>query len=81
MLAVVAIVSASWVYSTLKRMQLSDEVQAAERAACARKGGFDCDLIAKYHDECFESSYRAEYRIRSFHDDEYRVCIESRMSP
>ncbi len=79
-LAVIAIFAVSYGYSTIERIQLSNEVQEEERASCAKEGSFDCDLVAKYHDECFGQSYRAEYRIRSFHADEYRVCIEDKIA-
>jgi hypothetical protein len=79
-LAVIAILAVFYIYSSIKRSQLSNDVREAERGACVKNGKFDCDLIAKYHDECFESSYRAEYRIRSFHASEYHACIEKRAS-
>lgn len=79
-IVVIAVFAVSYGYSAIKRMHLSGEVQETERKACAKQGAFDCDLIAKYHDECFEPSYRAEYRIKSFHADEYRACIENMMN-
>ena len=78
-IAVIAIFSVSYVYSSIKRMQLSTEIETAEMNACNNKGGSDCDLIANYHDDCFEPSYRAEYRIRTFHAREYRVCMDTKL--
>lgn len=77
---VITVFAVSYGYSAIKRMHLSGEVQETERKACAKQGAFDCDLIAKYHDECFEPSYRAEHRIKSFHVGEYRACIENMLS-
>ena len=79
-LAIIAIFAVSYSYSAIKRMRLSNEIQEVEREACAKQGAFDCDLIVKYHDECFEPIYRAEYRIKSFHAGEYHACVENMMS-
>jgi hypothetical protein len=79
-LAVIAIFTVSYVYSSIKRTQLSNTVKEAEGEACAKKGNYNCNLIATYHNECFEQSYRAEYRIRSFHASEYHACIENKIN-
>ena len=77
--AVVVLFTLSYAYSGIKRLQLSGETRDAEEAACEQTKAFDCVLIERYHDECFDPSYRAEYRIRSFHVDEYRACMDSRI--
>lgn len=78
-LAAIVILSISYVYSSIKRTQLSNKVREAEETACAKNGTPNCDLFVKYHDECFDLSYRAELRIKSFHVGEYRACIKNRI--
>ena len=78
-LVVIVILTASYVYSSIKRTQLSNQVREAEETACAKNGTTSCDLIAKYHDECFDLSYRAEFRVKSFRFGEYRACIENKI--
>jgi len=46
--------------------------------ACGKDGGLDCNIIETYHDDCFASSYRAEFKIRSFHAEEYRACLDKK---
>lgn len=77
-ISVIAILSISYVYSNMKQKQLSDDVLKMEMAACAKNGAFDCNLITRYHDECFAASVRAELKTRSFHEDEYRACIRNK---
>ena len=60
-------------------MQLSNDVEEQQLADCAEKGDRDCRLILEYHDECFDSSYRAEFRIREFRWGEYAECISKRI--
>ena len=78
-LVAIVILSTSYVYLSIKRTQLSNKVREAEETACAKNGTFNCNLIAKYHDECFDLSYRAELRIKSFQAGEYRACIKNRI--
>ncbi len=78
-LAVIAIFSISYLYSSIRQWQLSNKVEAEKLRACEARGGNDCGLIPKYHDDCFESSYRAEFRIRTFRYDEYNRCIATRI--
>lgn len=78
-LAVVAIFSVSYVYSSIRKTQLSNDVEEEKRKVCFKQGRYDCGLISRYHNECFNSSYRAEYRIRDFHFDEYNNCIDSKI--
>ena len=73
------IVTVSYVYSSVKLTQLSHKAREAEEAACAKQGASNCELIAKYHDGCFNQSYRAELKIRSFHVAEYRACIKNKI--
>jgi len=78
-IAVIAIVSISYIYSSIHRTQLSGEIKQKELENCAKRGEIDCMIIKSYHDECFDSSYRAEFKIRSFHTDEYQACLKDNM--
>jgi hypothetical protein len=79
MLAMIVILSVSYVYTSVRRIQLSNEVEKAKRKVCSEQGDYDCELISKYHDECFSLSYRAEFRTRSFHPGEYNDCIDGKL--
>jgi len=79
-LAVVAIIFVSYVYSSIREMQLSREVAEEKRKGCSEQSNYDCELISKFHDECFEASYRAEYRIRKFHSGEYNNCVDQKIA-
>jgi len=74
------VLAVSYGYSGIREMQLSNKVEEDRQKACVQGGGHDCGLISKYHDECFNASYRAEYRIKSFHRDEYNDCMARRIS-
>ena len=78
--AVVVIFSASYVYSSIKRMQLSDDVEREQLARCAEQGGRTCQLVTEHHDDCFDASYRAEFRIREFRQAEYADCLAEKNS-
>ena len=79
-LAVIAILASSYAYSSIKGMELSNQVEEEEQAACMVQGRKDCALISKYHDDCFTASYRAERRIKTFHADEYNICMNSKIT-
>ena len=79
--AVIAIMSISFIYSGIKSKQLSNKIEEETLKACAEQGNYDCDLISQYHDECFDFSYRAQYRIKQFHHAEYNRCINSKIQP
>ena len=77
LLVVFAIFVVSFVYTTIKDNRLSDEVLTAKLKECAEEADYDCQLISQYHDDCFDSSYRAEFRIKQFRRAEYDSCIDS----
>ena len=77
-IAVIVIFSISYGYSSVMRMQLSNDVEKEWLAECMDKEGRDCNLISEHHDECFDSSYRAEFRIREFRRGEYADCISTK---
>jgi len=79
-LAVIAILASSYAYSGIKGMELSTQVEEEEQTACKQQGRRDCALISKYHDDCFTASYRAERRIKTFHADEYNICMNSKIT-
>jgi len=79
-ISVIVIFSFSYVYSSVKRNQLSREIKSAALETCHKSAASNCNLIETYHDECFSNSYRAELKIRSFHSDEYRACMSKNMS-
>ena len=56
-------------------MQLSAEVEQEQLARCAEEGGRSCQFVTEHHDDCFDASYRAEYRIREFRHAEYADCL------
>lgn len=70
---------ASYIYQSIMHMRMSNDVEQETIEACEKNGGYDCELIHEYHDECFDSSYRAELRIREFRPREYRACIDSKV--
>lgn len=76
-----AIFTASYVYSSIKTQQLSDKVKQQQIEACEQQRALNCEMISKFHDECFDISYRAVYRTKSFHQDEYNNCIASKLNP
>jgi len=75
---VIMILTISYIYSSIKRNELSKEVRDSALESCAKNDRQDCDIVEKYHDDCFDSSYRSELKIRSFHYQEYRACLEKR---
>ena len=80
MFAVITIVLTSYAYTSIQCMRLSNRVEMARHAACIEQGHQNCALIAKFHDDCFKKSYRAELKIRSFHADEYDSCMNSNIA-
>ena len=56
-------------------MQLSNEVEQEQLAKCLEDGGRICQLVVEHHDDCFDMSYRAEFRIREFRRVEYADCL------
>ena len=77
--AVAAILAISYVYSSTGERKLSKEVKSEKLNECVTHGDRNCNLISKYHDECFKASYRTELKIRQFHRDEYSACIDGNM--
>ena len=78
-IVVVVLFSASYVYSTVKRSQLSSDVEQRQLAACLEGKGRDCHLISEYHADCFDASYRAEFKIREFRRGEYADCMSRKI--
>lgn len=78
-ISVIVILSISYVYSGVNRNQLSNKVKSAELEHCSNSGRYNCSLIETYHAECFSRSDRAELKIRSFHTDEYRACMDKNL--
>jgi len=78
-LIIVSIFSISYIYSSIKYIQLSNEIEEKKLKVCVKQKIYDCELISKYHEDCFKSSYRSEYRIRDFHTDEYHSCIDRKI--
>jgi len=70
---------ASYVYQSIMHMRISNEVEQETVEACEKSREYDCELIHEYHDECFDSSYRAELRIREFRPGEYRDCLNTKI--
>jgi hypothetical protein len=79
-LVVIAVLAISYVYSSTGERKLSNDVKNEKLSECTKLGSIDCDLISKYHDECFKASYRAELKIRQLHRDEYNSCIDSKIN-
>ena len=79
LLGVIVIFFISFVYSGIKDKQLSNKVKEEKLRICSEQGSYDCGLISRYHDECFSSSYRAQYKIKKFYYDEYNNCISSKI--
>lgn len=77
---IAAIVLLSYAYQTTQESKLSNKVKKEKRDGCSTQKAYDCGLIAKFHDACFTSSYRAELRIREFHRDEYDDCMARMIS-
>lgn len=76
---VLAILSISYFYSSFQRNKLSNEIKRKELENCSKNENYDCNLINNYHDECFNTAYRSEYKIRSFHTDAYRTCLSKKI--
>lgn len=72
---VAAILAISYIYSSISENQLSNEVRKSALESCAKDARYDCDSVLEHHDDCFNSSYRAELKIRSFHYQEYWTCL------
>lgn len=79
-LAVVIVLAGSYLYSSIRQSQLSEEVEERQFNRCTDQGNADCDLIGRFHDDCFDTSYRAEYRVRQFHSAEYQQCMNERIT-
>ena len=73
---VIAILSLSYIYTSYNTNKLSDEIKKDRWDRCTDKGHEHCDLILKYHDECFTRANQAQYRVRTFRSAEYNKCIE-----
>jgi hypothetical protein len=80
-IAVLAILLISYAYSTMKSGQLGDDIKAEKLRICSEEGRYDCGLIEQYHDECFDLSYRSQYKMKEFHPGEYERCMNSKIAP
>lgn len=78
-ISVVVILSISYIYSRYNQNQLSQELKQTELIECKTRADFDCNLINIYHNECFQASNRSEFKIRSFHANEYRQCLHKKV--
>lgn len=76
-LVVLAVLLGSFFYTSIKDKSLSDEVLESKLKDCTEQANYDCQLIHKYHDDCFSSSYRAELRIKQFRHAEYDACLDN----
>jgi hypothetical protein len=79
LVAVLAILAISFVYSGLKSRELSGRVKAQRLRSCSEQKLYDCGLIKRYHAECSDKSYRSHLKIREFHPAEYDWCLESKI--
>jgi hypothetical protein len=48
-------------------------------ASCIEQHLYDCSLIELYHRECFDLSYRSEYKLKEFHPAEYDNCLNTKI--
>ncbi len=79
LLAVLAILIISISYSSIKHRQLSNKVKEEQLRVCSEQEEYDCEVIVQFHDECFSSSYRAQYKMKKFHPNEYNSCINRKI--
>jgi len=79
LLVVAAVLSVSFVYSSFKQRQLSNKVEEQRSRMCSDQGSYDCELISRYHDECFSTSNRARYKIKEFNPGAYNDCIDRKI--
>jgi len=77
---VLMILAGSYIYSALGRSRLSKEVETNKLALCSKQSSYGCELVSKYHGTCFDTSYRAEFRTKSFYQDEYNKCMDKKIS-
>ena len=78
-LIIISIFSISYIYSSIKHVQLSNKIEEKKLKVCEEQNIYDCGLISQYHNDCFNASYRTVYRIRDFHPDEYHSCINRKI--
>lgn len=78
-IAVLSILLISYAYSSIKDRQLSNKIKEERLRICAEQGDYDCNLILQFHNECFKSSYRSQYKIKKFYLNEYNNCINRKI--
>lgn len=79
MRAVIAISSISYLYSSIRGNQLSNKIEEEKWNTCIEQCRSNCELVSKYQDDCFDPSYRAEYRIKTFRPGEYDRCMDNKI--
>lgn len=73
---VVIILLVSLCIETRGDKKLSREVKENAMQTCREQQREYCELIERYHDECFEKSHRSEYRVKQFYYSEYNRCLQ-----
>lgn len=81
-LVIISIILAFLFYSTsVKDRKLRNRIKAEKMAVCLQAQLYDCNVIETHHNVCFEQSYRAELKIKSFRPEEYDRCIQAKIKP
>jgi hypothetical protein len=79
LIVVLIIFSISYFYSSYNDRKLSNQIKEKKLASCIEQHLYDCSLIELYHRECFDLSYRSEYKLKEFHPAEYDSCLNTKI--
>lgn len=79
LIVVLIILTVSFIYSSYNKKKLSNQIKEKKMKSCVEHNLYNCDLIELYHKECFDLSYRSEYKIKDFHPAEYDKCLNTKI--
>jgi hypothetical protein len=71
-----AILVISYIYTLKSDHEMSEKIKAQTIKNCEQQKHEDCEDIERYHDLCFDKSYRSKYRVKQFFSDEYAACMK-----
>ena len=77
LLLIITIFTIPYVYNLNK----SNNIKMQIYKDCREQNKNNCDLIDKYHQQCFEKSYRLVFRSKEFFQTEYNICMQKYFLP